>query len=230
MSYILRDDKELRKSLEPEFTQIKQEIEPSMTRVLKLIGKRKREYVQLKENAVEWYGRFLKAIKISGKVSSIQKLRLVTEEPQLIATLKLFQYLGLVESIGATIVDMLVLLLIADGHHFHVERFREHPRIIHAKTFSDIGAPNSTLFDKLSFLENNKLKTTASLIDRKLRNDIAHLDFDINRQGEISTKNYKKLDIDERLNRFSKMYMGFILIFDDSGFIDFLNRVLKKRN
>lgn len=229
MSHIIGDTRDLRKSLEPEFSQIKHEIEPLMTRVLKILGKRKREYIQLKENAVEWYDRFVKAIKISGKVSSIQKFRLATKEPQLIATLKLFEYLGLVESIGSTIVDMLVLLLIADGQHFHVERSYGLPRIIHAKNFSDISPPSSTLADKLCFLDSNGLRTASLLIDRNLRNDIAHLNFDVNKQGEISTNHSKRLDIDERLNRFSKMFMGFLLILEDSGFVDFLNRAIRKQ-
>jgi len=222
--------KEYREVLEPEYSEIYKEIEPSLTRVLKVLGKRKREYQQFKENAVEWYTRFVKAVTISGKVSSLQKLILIVKEPQLLSTLKLFMYLGLVESIGNTIVDMLVLLLIADGQPFHVERSLELPRIIHAKSFSDINPPNSTLAQKLSFLKQNGLRTTSKFIDRKLRNDIAHLNFDVNKQGKISTRNYKKLDIDERLNRFSKMFMAFLSIFKDSGFTDFLNLAMKKRD
>lgn len=125
---------------------------------------------------------------------------------------------------------MVVLLLIANGHAFHVERSFELPRIIHAKTFSDIGPPNSTLAEKLCFLENKGLKTTSRFIDRKLRNDIAHLNFDVNKRGEIVTKNCGKLNMDERLNRFSKMFVIIISVLQESGFMDFLNRVMKKRN
>lgn len=233
MPHTLENEKEheiFRKELEPEYEQINKEIEPLITRILKVADKTKPEYLQLKVNAVEWYDRFVKAFKIGGKVSSLQKLQVTVKEPKLLALIKLFQYLGLVESIGTTIVDMLVLLLIADGHVFHVERSYELPRIIHAKTFSDISPPNSTLADKLCFLENNGLKITSRFIDRKLRNDIAHLNFDVNKHGEIVTNNCGKLNIDERLNHFSKMFIAIILVLQESGFTDFLNRVMKKRN
>lgn len=100
MSHNLEKEKEFRKALEPEYKQIKKEIEPLITRILKVSGKTTPEYLQLKVNAVEWYERLVKATAISGKVSSLQKLWLITKEPQLLATLKLFQYLGLVESVG----------------------------------------------------------------------------------------------------------------------------------
>lgn len=231
MPHTLENEKEygiLRKELEPEYEQINKEIEPLITRILKVADKTKPEYLQLKVNAVEWYDRFVKALTISGKVSSLQKLQVTVKEPKLLALLKLFQYLGLVESIGTTIVDMLVLLLIANGHVFHVERSHELPRIIHAKTFSDIN--NSTLADKLCFLENNGLKTASRLIDRKLRNDIAHLNFDVNKRGEIVTKNCGKVNIDEKSNRFSKVFIIVLLVLKDCGFVDFLTRVIKKRN
>jgi len=93
--------KEIEKSLEPEYKQINKELKPLLWRILNPIDKRRSEIIQLKENAKEWYRRFIGAIQIGGKVSSLQKLILKTEDPQIVSTLKLFQYLGLVESMHA---------------------------------------------------------------------------------------------------------------------------------
>lgn len=220
--------REFKKSLAPEFEQINKELQPLFWRILNPIDKSRSEIKQLKKNAKEWYSRFKKAIEISGKVSSLQKLKLTIEEPQIVSTLKLFEYLGLVESIGTNIVDMLVLLLITDGKHFHVEKAHGLPRIVHAKNFKDLDAPNSSLSEKLSFLDDNDLVITSKIFDRHLRNDIAHLSFDIDRQGKISTRHCKELKVDEKLNHFHKSFMGFFIVLDETGFIDFLNRELKE--
>lgn len=221
---------EFRKNLQPYYEEIKEELEPLITRILKVSGTTSREYLQFKTNAREFYVRFVKAIKISGKVSSLQTLLVTTEEPQLQATLKLFHYLGLVESIGTTIIDMLVLLLIANGYIFHVERRHESPRITHATTFKDIDAPNSTLADKLSFLEQNGLRKSSQLVDRKLRNDIAHLEFDINNQGKVSTEHCKELNIDKKTNDFTARFMAFFAVLEDCSFIRFLNKTTKEND
>jgi hypothetical protein len=218
----------LEKLLEPEYKQINKELEPLLRRILYPVDKKSSEIIQLKENAKEWYRRFIRAYQISGKVVSIQKLILTTEEPQIVSTLKLFQYLGFVESIGTNVIDMLVLLLITDGKHFHVEKSYGLPRIVHAKNFKDLDSPNSSLSEKLSFLKNNGLERTSKICDRTLRNDIAHLNFDIDKQGKISTRHCKELDVDEKLKRFHMSYIVFLHILKKTGFIDFLNRAIKE--
>ena len=213
-----------RKMLEPEYGQIKKELDPLITKILKVTDKRSPEYLQLKLNAKEWSNLFFRALEIGGKVSSLQTLWLVTKEPQLLATLKLFHYLGHVESVGATIVDMVVLLLIANGHAFHIHR----PHMMHAKTFADI--QNVRMFDKLIFLEHSGLETIPQIVDRKLRNDIAHLKFDVSKHGEIKTENYKRgVDIDQRLDQLSRMFMAVLAVLEDCSFMGFLNRILKKK-
>ncbi len=221
--------KEISISLKPEYEQLSKELIPLLTRLLKSVDNGRSESLQLKKNAKEFFNRFNRAIKISGKVSSLQKLTLTTKEPQIVATLKLFQYLGQVESIGTIIVDMLVLLVITDGQHFHVEQSYALPRIVHARNFEDLDQSHSTLAEKLSFLERSGLKITSKIFDRKIRNDIAHLNFDIDKQGNISTKHFRNLDVDEKLNHFTKCFIGFLMILTNTGFLNFLNRSIKKK-
>lgn len=98
-----------------------------------------------------------------------------------------FIYLGIVESIGNTIVDLVIMLLVATGRDFHIECQHTTPRIKHAMTIKDLEKERVSLTTKLNFLRDNDLKTFASLIDTSLRNIIAHLKFDV-KDGKVFIK------------------------------------------
>lgn len=104
----------------------------------------------------------------------------------LLTVVGLFRYLGLVESFGAQLVDLLVLLLVANGYDFHVEREHEVPRIIHATSLKDLR--NAFLGPKVRFLERCGLRATSKIVDVGLRNSIAHLDFEIKENGMVSAR------------------------------------------
>ena len=212
------------KSLDPYYSQVKEELDPLITRIIKVTDKTSPRYLELKENAKEWTKRFAHAIELSGKISSLQTLWRLTKEPQLLATLKLFHYLGLVESIGTTILDMATLLLIADGHAFHVHR----PRVMHAKTFADI--ENVRMSDKLIFLRHNGLETLSEIVNRNLRNDIAHLKFDVDERGKITTDHYSKLNINKEIADFNKRFIAVFTVLEDCSFIGFLNRIAEEKH
>ena len=93
----------------------------------------------------------------------------------------LFVYLGTIESIANTVVDMLVMLLVVNGRDLHIEckGFRT-PRIRHVVSIKeDLEKERIALGMKISFLRENGIKEFTSIIDTKLRNRIAHLDFEI---------------------------------------------------
>lgn len=98
-----------------------------------------------------------------------------------------FMYLGIVESLGNTVVDLVVMLLVANGRDFHIECRHTTPRIKHAMTIRDLEKERVPLTTKLNFLRDNGLKTFASLADTNLRNVIAHLKFDI-KDGRVFIK------------------------------------------
>ena len=102
----------------------------------------------------------------------------------------LFLYLGLVESLGNTLADILVMLLIANEKDFHIECLHTVPRIKHAVSIKDLEKERVPLTMKLNFLRDNGLAEFASVVDSKLRNAIAHLDFEI-RKDEIRIKGKK---------------------------------------
>ena len=88
---------------------------------------------------------------------------------------ELFTYLGTVETFGNTIVDIVVMLVIANGRDFHIECEYRTPRVRHVEGISDLRKVSLTT--KLNFLRDNGIRTLPSMIDSKLRNDVAHLNF-----------------------------------------------------
>jgi len=91
----------------------------------------------------------------------------------------LFFYLGFVESLGNCYVDILVMLLITSGRDFHIESRFSTPRIKHVISIDDLEKEKVPLAIKLNFLGDNGIKSFSKVIDSKLRNDIAHFNFEI---------------------------------------------------
>lgn len=176
------------------------------------------KYIHFQKCISEWLKRFDNFLPTTGIIETLQKL---TQEPKISteddkeakrigALISLFSYLGFVESIGVSILDVAILLLVANDYDFHVEREHETPRIIHAKTLSDLG--NVSLGAKINFLERCNLKNTAKLIDKDLRNSVAHLKFKINDNGTVSARskkrNKKQINIHEKIEFFYQKYFA----------------------
>lgn len=203
-----------------DYKSVKMEFECLLEKVLdiQLIYKTKKIEPRLEQfriNVDRWYCGFEKAVEIGGKLSSIHQLELKPENPQLVSMFKMFEYLGLVESLGSVFVDLILLMLIAYGKAFHIERIYDFPRIIHAETLDDLHKTN--LATKLSFLEECGLKKTSELINRDLRNDIAHLNFDISEDGVI-TLDKRVIDIDKKIDEIRKMIMIIHYLLTEKGF------------
>jgi len=207
----------------PEYEEIQKEIDPLVTG-LKTLGAENIRYKRFKVSLDNWNKRFAKTIRTVGIVESIQKLQIpllrkkrTEDEHRLLTVIGLFRYLGLVESIGAQLVDLLVLLLVTNGHEFHVERIHEVPRIVHAISLKDLR--NAFLGIKVRFLERCGLKKTAKIVDVDLRNSIAHLNFEVNRNGRISARSQgedkKEINIHQKINEFNRRFMMLFLIFNE---------------
>ena len=94
---------------------------------------------------------------------------------------RLFSYLGLVESIGNTVTDIIVMILVANNIDFHVESIRSTPRIRHVNSIEDLDKNRVPLTAKLNFLRDNQISVFPSVVDSELRNKIAHMNFEIRR-------------------------------------------------
>jgi hypothetical protein len=214
---------------DPLYDEIKSELAPFITGVI-IADKTTRTYNQFRKNFREWNQRFHKTLELSETVESMQQpqtylMRQISackdstdkaEKLTIVAVMNLFRYLALVESIGVSILDILVLLLVANDHDFHVERAHDLPHIVHATDFRDLD--NCNLADKIAYLERNGLKKTSSFINRKLRNDIAHIDFHISKEGKTSTKSYSRgVNTNQEINMFNRVFMMITLVLSDSG-------------
>jgi len=89
--------------------------------------------------------------------------------------LLLYTYLGIVESVENWTTNILIMLLIASGKDFHIKT----PILRHVPSLKDLEKTYVPLKMKLDFLREYGIKTYPSVIDNKLRNDIAHFNFKI---------------------------------------------------
>jgi len=142
---------------DPDYEEIKSELDPLINGFFSL-AKMDRKYIQFKHSLDDCNKRFVKTIRTIGTVESLQKLMIplmkkekAEGDRRLLTVIGLFRYLGLVESFGAQLVDLLILLLIANGYEYHVEREHEVPRIIHATCLKDLR--NSFLVQRSNFLK-----------------------------------------------------------------------------
>jgi hypothetical protein len=131
---------------------------------------------------------------------------------------KLFAYLGLVESLGVTFVDMTLMLLVANGKEVHI---RKDGGMMHLTKFRDL--PRINLIYKLGFLDENGLGFVSNMINRQLRNDIAHLKFKIGDDGEIRGSGNNIVKIDEVLAEFWQKIEKIMALFDYISFLRFLD-------
>lgn len=97
---------------------------------------------------------------------------------------KAFLYLGLFESSVTNLIDLLVMILVADHHDFYVYNKRAY-----ARGLDDLD--NASLGEKLSFLNCHGLQMFSQNLNKDLRNKVAHMDFDVNSDGTISVGQQK---------------------------------------
>ena len=211
------------KTEKTELSKLDTELEPLITNLLHVMGKTSMGYQIMRREAEEFKRRMGKATDLAKIIIQTGSAMSKVSESKVKSLMKMFQYLGYVESMGVTLVDMLVLLLIANGHQLHVERLHGWPRILHVSSFKELRHAN--LASKLGFLEINGMKNVVRLIDRDLRNDIAHLNFSIDDKGKIDTPHKKDLDIDKELSKLKVYVLYITAVLEEHGFLKWLTRI-----
>lgn len=155
---------------------IKSELEPFLDRIRMTPQDR---LLDFKASYLKFITRYEQSSKIVEFIMFGQIAEVDDNAPISDQLFDLFFYLGLVESFGNCYVDLLVMLLIANGRDFHIETMHSTPRIKHVNSMNDLEKEKVPLTTKLNFLKDNGIKTFSSIIDSKLRNIIAHLNFEI---------------------------------------------------
>jgi len=201
-----------------DYKKIKMELDPFLTEILHVTGKTELKFQAFKTNMLKWRDELNKVSAIAGKILSLQlqqsKISETGQKKQN-TIIDMFVYLGLVESIGAMIIDFAILLLIAYGVDFHVERTHDFPRIIHAETFEDLQSSNISLTSKINFLERHRLEMTAKIVNTDLRNKIAHLNLtsnDLDKEGELSENFLKNIQDKTHTLNLTSMFIISILL------------------
>ena len=90
-----------------------------------------------------------------------------------------FFYIAVVEITGNLLADFVIAHLIATGHNFHIECAYRTPRIRHVTYIKELEEEKVPLTTKLNFIEDCGITVFRSIIDTRLRNDIAHMNFEI---------------------------------------------------
>lgn len=125
-------------------------------------------------------------------------------------------YLLETEIFGTAYVDRVLLLLIGKGIDFHLEPDYEHRYTRHAKTLEDLQAPYLSLAIKQDFLAANGITFFSKMIDRNLRNKIAHMDYTIendcfyfkNREGKKV-----KVNFSDKIRILTEYYDALVMFF-----------------
>ena len=131
---------------------------------------------------------------------------------------KMLAYLGLVESLGVALADMVLILLIANGTEVHTRG----PMTKHVTKAREL--ENIDLVYKLDFLEDEGLDLFGEFINRDVRNHIAHLKFTIRGNGEIRKRDGSPIDIDENISEFWVCVDTLMLVFEDIGLLKWFEK------
>jgi len=180
-----------------DLAKIDSELEPLITNLIHIVPKTSAGYQIMKREATEFKQKITKALDLAKIIVDAEKVMSKVSRSGVKSLMKMFQYLAYVESLGATLIDVLVLMVIASGHQLHVERHHGWPHILHVSSFKELSYSN--LASKLGFLKLNGLKNVVKVVNRELRNDVAHLNFSIDGKGRINTSHKKNLNIDKEI-------------------------------
>jgi len=107
-------------------------------------------------------------------------------------------YLFWVEVSTNLLADMLIIMLAAKGHAFHIEPDDKYRFIRHATSIEDLESPSVSLAMKLGFLDKCGISCFNKFVDRELRNKIAHGSYEIDDKGAFFTFEKKKGELKKK--------------------------------
>jgi hypothetical protein len=130
---------------------------------------------------------------------------------------KALYYLGFFEIAVTNIIDQLIMIFIANHHDFYVYFNRDY-----AKKFEDLD--NASLAEKLAFLRHHEFNLP--IVNKKLRNSIAHMDFDPLPNGKIKVDN-QEYDLTREILLISYFVILFGTALDEAHFPETIKEFIK---
>jgi len=229
MARYVRTSAQTRANVEAKLEKIKKGFAP-LVDTTKTCGKTSPEYRQFKKDTGHLYRKIKRAEDFVTCISRMKRRGGQREERTLV---NLFGYLGLVESIGTAMVDFALILLILNKRAFHIEHQRAVPSIRHATSLKDFEDAMTTLGAKLGFLRQNSLDFFANMIKKQLRNRIAHLQFEIDDNGNAwykKKKQKKTIDVDAEIRELRQTIVAFRRFLVESGMLKFMKKAALEGN
>lgn len=127
-------------------------------------------------------------LKTARMMTMFCEINMTASESKITKTLTdALEYLTSIETNGNLAVNLMLLLLTADGDYVHLQPDRKHLYMRHAIRLKDLETPSLSLGNKLDFLISHGLVFFEKWINTTLRNRIAHADFDIDMEGNFFT-------------------------------------------
>lgn len=181
-------------------------------------------YAFIKSNSKALHSSLLRDLEVLSVIGDLlDEIKKITNL-KIRSLLNLFYYLGLVESVGIDMIDNVLILLIACGHDIHIER----RYIEHVSCFEDL--EKIELWKKLEFLEEHDLKPVASIFDRRLRNRIAHINFIIEDDGTVKTKEGSPIDIYAKISSLQTNLMCLNLVTIDIELPRIIDKMIEENS
>jgi hypothetical protein len=164
-----------------------------------------------KENLHILQSRYEEAVDISNILRELKGEEY--SDRNLMSMSKMLAYMGLIESLGVAMIDIVLMLMIKDGRYIHTRA----PYTRHIKRFKDL--EHIDLAYKLDFLRSEGFELFDNLINLELRNTIAHLKFTIDQGGQVRKKDMGRspIDIDNAISKFWNCVDTLKRIFEDLG-------------
>jgi hypothetical protein len=173
-------------------------------------------YGDFKQNCQELHEKWEEAKRVSRILRGLKGVTYPSLEYESMS--KMLAYLGLVESLGVALADMVLILLVANGREVHTRG----PMTKHVTKTREL--EKIDLAYKLDFLEGEGLDMFEKLINTDVRNHIAHLKFTIQNNGEIRKRDGSLIDIDANITRFWDSVDTLMVVFEDMGLLKWFER------
>jgi hypothetical protein len=134
----------------------------------------------------------------------------VTATNEITALRKAFCYLGFFESSLTTVIDTMLTIFVVNHHDFY-----EYDKRCYAVNIDDLD--NASIGQKLAFLNFHGLQVLSNNINSDLRNKVAHMDSDIEPNGQISFGR-QRVSLEKEIDKLATFVLLTLHVLESSGF------------
>jgi len=160
------------------------------------------------KNCVDIYEKWKEIAELSNILGDAKRdVKYSTEEHKSFG--KMLWFMGLVESLGNTLADMVLILFIANGKAVHSPL----PYVRHVNGFSEL--TQLDLDYKLNLLKEENVSVMSKILNLDLRNVIADLNFSVDENGIINDRGNNVIQIDQHMADFWDGVDTLMILFED---------------